>query len=267
MKERSTQPIGMLDSGIGGLTVAYAMKQLLPNESILYFGDTAHFPYGEKDTTHIQQRVEKVAHHLLEKNCKLIIIACHTASSATADALETFLENKIPVINVLDPLINHLHDNFQNQSVGLIGTNYTVQSNIYEKKLQGLGSSIQLKSLATPLLAPIVEEGLDTNESVSLPIIQRYLSQSQLNDIDALILGCTHYSVLRPVILNYYQGSTALIDATLLTAQKIKSSLEANSLLHQGISEDTFIASQYDEAFVSTIKLWFGKTVQLTDLI
>jgi len=266
MEQISAQPIGMLDSGIGGLTVAYAIKQLLPNESLVYFGDTAHFPYGEKDTSHIQQRVEKIAYLLLEKKCKLIIIACHTASSATSDALNALLGDQIPIFNVLDPLVNHLHQNFQNQSVGLIGTNYTVHSNIFEKKLRELGSSLHLKSMATPLLAPIVEEGLDKNESVSLPIIQRYLSHPQLATIDALVLGCTHYSVLRPIILNFYQGSTALIDATLLTAQTVKSALETDKLLHQSTPEDLFMASKEDPAFMATVKLWFGETVHLVDL-
>lgn len=264
MKNQASRPIGMLDSGIGGLTVAYAIKQLLPNESIVYFGDTAHFPYGEKDTSHLQKRIHTIAQQFIEKDCKLIITACHTASAATYNTLKEI--KGIPVFNVLDPLINHLDANFKNRTVGLIGTNYTIHSNIYEKKLNALGSNIQLKSLATPLLAPIVEEGLDSNESVSLPIIQRYLSQPQLQNIDALLLGCTHYSVLRPVILHFYQGSTALIDAALLTAQAVKSYLESKKLLHQDASQDCFIATQEDLAFINTVKLWFGQSVQISQL-
>jgi len=130
------QPIGIFDSGIGGLTVAYAVKHVLPNENIIYFGDTAHLPYGDKSTAAIQAYAVKICDVLIKHNCKAILIACNSASSAAYQLSKEYVGSKAKVINVIDPVISYLGDHFENKTIGLIGTKKTVNSNVYQFRLR-----------------------------------------------------------------------------------------------------------------------------------
>src|SRR5688572_3597282 len=174
MASKQQQPIGIFDSGIGGLTVAHAIKKVLPGEHMIYFGDTAHLPYGDKSEAAIQAYSVRIANVLLQKGCKVIVIACNSASSAAYELLKEYVRKDTHIINVIDPMVALVGREFQGKNIGLIGTKRTVQSGVYLKKIQELNKGITLHSLATPLLAPMIEEGFFNNQ-ISHEIIAQYL--------------------------------------------------------------------------------------------
>ena len=260
----SSQPIGIFDSGIGGLTLASEITQVLPNESIIYFGDTAHLPYGDKSATAIQSYAVKICHFLLEKNCKLILIACNSASAAAYDLVKTYVGSKALVLNVIDPLIEHLSENWQNHTLGLIGTNQTVKSGIYPQKAASLNQSIQIKSLATPLLAPMIEAGF-FNNSVSAQIIESYLKNEELKDIEGLILGCTHYPLIQKQIEEFYGPQVKVLNSAKIVANQVKEALQSHDLLNPSKEKGQmeFYVSDYTESFEKSTQFFFGEKIHL----
>ena len=205
-------PIGIFDSGIGGLTLAHAITELMPHENIVYFGDTAHLPYGDKSATAIQAYSVKICNFLMEKQCKLILIACNSASAAAYDLVKTYVGTKAIVVNVIDPVIDYLDQNWEGKTIGLIGTKQTVNSGIYATKAEALGKNIHIKSLATPLLAPMIEEGFFNNK-ISRTVVHSYLSNPHLSNIESIILACTHYPLIINEISSYYKGKVNIINS------------------------------------------------------
>ena len=175
MSSESLRPIGIYDSGIGGLTVAQAITKLMPGEDIIYFGDTAHLPYGDKSEAAIQAYSVKIAEVLLKQGCKVIVIACNSASSAAYELLKEYVRKDAHIINVIDPMVDYVARHYSNNKVGLIGTKRTIASGVYAARVADAGKNISLKSLATPLLAPMIEEGFFNNQ-ISHEIIAQYLS-------------------------------------------------------------------------------------------
>lgn len=261
--KKREQPIGIFDSGIGGLTVAHAIKRLLPNEQMIYFGDTAHLPYGDKSEAAIQAYSIRITDILLKKGCKVIVIACNSASSAAYELLQEYVNRNIHIINVIDPMVELVTQNFEHKQVGLIGTKRTVQSGIYSKKIAEANKGITLKSVATPLLAPMIEEGFFNNQ-ISHEIIAQYLSDAELSAIDALILACTHYPLIKKQIDEFYKGKMAILDSSEVVARALKSYLENENLLNTGeVLNDHFLVSDYTESFESSARLFFHESVQL----
>ena len=260
----NSAPIGIFDSGIGGLTLAHAITKLLPEESIIYFGDTAHLPYGDKSATAIQSYSLKICNLLLEKNCKLILIACNSASAAAYDLVKTYVGSKAVVVNVIDPVIEYLSKNWKNHTLGLIGTKQTVNSGLYAQKAADLHQGVEIKSLATPLLAPMIEEGFFNNK-ISASIIEEYLQNENLQNIEGLILGCTHYPLIKNQIEQFYQGKTQVIDTSEIVAEKIRSILIQQNLetpsKEQG--DRQFFVSDYTKSFEQSTKLFFGEEIKL----
>ncbi|MBC7450985.1 MAG: glutamate racemase [Cytophagales bacterium] len=257
------RPIGIFDSGIGGLTVAYAVKQLLPDENLIYFGDTAHFPYGDKSTAAIQSYSVKITDMLLKHQCKVILIACNSASSAAYQLVKEYAGSRAKVINVIDPIVSYIGTQYPNRKVGLIGTKKTVSSNVYQKKIDKLGKDIILKALATPLLAPMIEEGY-FNNAISESIIQNYLQDKSLEGIESLILGCTHYPLIKQQITQLYKGSVDVIDSSDIVAAYLKEYLVKNELLKtSGETEYKFYVSDYTQSFAESTRLFFRQEVQL----
>lgn len=255
--------IGIFDSGIGGMTVAKAVTELLPNERIIYFGDTAHFPYGDKSQASIQAYSIKVTDVLLQQGCKVILIACNSASSAAYDLIKAYVGSKAIVINVIDPIVDYISTHFQDNIIGLIGTKRTVQSNIYKAKIDTLHKGIDLHSLATPLLAPMIEEGFSGNK-ISQVIIDEYLSNSVLKDIKALILGCTHYPLIKSQIQEFYNNAVTIIDSSEVVAKALQQTLiEHNLLALAKEKEHHFYVSDYTKSFEESTEIFFGKTIQL----
>jgi glutamate racemase len=260
----NSSPIGIFDSGIGGLTLAHAITELMPNEPIIYFGDTAHLPYGDKSATAIQAYSVKICNLLLEKNCKLILIACNSASAAAYDLVKAYVGTKAIVVNVIDPVIHYLDQHWAGKTLGLIGTKQTVNSGIYANKAEALGKGIHIKSLATPLLAPMIEEGF-FNHTISEQIIKEYLLQPALQHIEGLILGCTHYPLIKTQIDEFYQGSVEVIDTSLIVANEIKKIATEEDLLNEGEnSSRQFFVSDYTDSFEKSTKIFFGETIKLT---
>jgi glutamate racemase len=256
-------PIGIFDSGIGGLTVAHAVNQLLPNEQIIYFGDTAHLPYGDKSTAAIQSYAIKITDVLLKHDCKVILIACNSASAAANSLLKEYTGSRSKVINVINPMVQYVDEHYKGKKVGLIGTKRTIASNVYQKKIDRLEGSIELASLATPLLVPMIEEGFFEN-SISNSIIHNYLNDQLLNDIQALILGCTHYPLIKNEIEHFYKGKVDVLDSSGIVANYLKKYLQENNILREeGNPRHKFYVSDYTRSFVESTKIFFKTKVDL----
>lgn len=263
MKINSSSPIGIFDSGIGGLTVASAIRQVLPNESMVYFGDTAHLPYGDKSEAAVQAYSIKIADILLKKGCKVIVIACNSASSAAYELLKEYVGSRSFILNVIDPMVEHVVNQYADQKVGLIGTKRTVNSNVYQKKISEYLPEKHLYTLATPLLVPMIEEGFFNNK-ISEEIIDKYLHDPVLEDIEALILGCTHYPLIKTQIDQFYKGQVSILDSSLITAEHVKATLQSKDLLHPDTAHtDEFIVSDYTSSFEESTKIFFDRHVDL----
>jgi glutamate racemase len=259
----ASQPIGVFDSGIGGLTVAHAIKELLPNENMIYFGDTAHLPYGDKSEAAIQAYSIKIADVLLKKGCKVIVIACNSASSAANELLKEYVNKDVHIINVIDPMVELVTTQFPNKHVGLIGTKRTVQSGVYSKKIEEANKNIILRSLATPLLVPMIEEGFFHNQ-ISHEIIGQYLSDPLLQNIDALILACTHYPLIKKEIRQFYNNQMPVLDSSQVVAIKLKEHLQEQNLLNmENHAKREFFVSDYTESFEASTRMFFKEVVHL----
>lgn len=257
------QPIGVFDSGIGGLTVADAIRKLLPSESMIYFGDTAHLPYGDKSEAAIQAYSIKIADVLVRKGCKVIVIACNSASSAAYELLKEYVRKDIKIINVIDPMVELVNKQFQGKQVGLIGTKRTVQSGVYVRKIHDLDKSISVQSVATPLLAPMIEEGFFNNQ-ISHEIIAQYLADTSLVGIDALILACTHYPLIKREINDFYQHKLTILDSSETVAQALQRYLDNENLLNtNGAPHHQFLVSDYTESFEASARMFFKESVHL----
>jgi glutamate racemase len=259
-----SQPIGIFDSGIGGLTVAHAVVKHLPKENIIYFGDTAHMPYGDKSTAAIQAYAIKIAHMLLQQECKLILIACNSASAAAYELVKEYVGSKAIVMNVIDPVIHLLKDEYAKKNVGLIGTRQTVNSHIYKKKLDDTKRGVSLISHATNLLASAIEEFGSSNNEVIDALLNVYLSKPDFKKIDALVLACTHYPVIKDRIQKHCADSVTIIDTSETVAQAVRKQLEKHNLLNDnGTSNKHFYVSDYTESFAHNARLFFDNDVTL----
>ncbi len=260
---KSNQPIGIFDSGIGGLTVAHAIKEALPNEQLIYFGDTAHLPYGDKSEAAIQAYSIKITDILLQKGCKVIVIACNSASSAAYDLLTEYTGKRAKVINVIDPMVSLIKNKYASKTIGLIGTKRTVLSDIYGRKINALNEQVSLKSLATPLLVPMIEEGFFNNK-ISHEIIESYLKSSELSDIEALILGCTHYPLIKKEVSKFYSNKIDILDSSEVTASYLKTYLMEHGLANKEEElDDEFMVSDYTNSFEASAKMFFKDVVHL----
>lgn len=258
-------PIGIFDSGIGGLTVAKAILKVLPNEQLVYFGDTAHFPYGDKSSDSIKYYAIRISQFLLKHNCKAIVIACNTASSMAFDVVRDFVGNKIPVINVIDPVVQKIIATKGLKKVGIIATKGTIKSDIYAKKIKSQSKNIQVASLATPLLASMIEEGFFNNK-ISRTIIHSYLSRPKLKKIDSLVLACTHYPLIKPEIEEYYKEKIHILDSAGIVAEYVQKVLEVEKLLSNSKSpKHHFFISDYTDSFEKSAQFFFKNRIKLKE--
>jgi len=226
-----SRPIGVFDSGLGGLTVAKAIKEKLPNENIVYLGDTARVPYGNKSTLLVTGYATQITNFLLGENAKLIVVACNTASALALPALQS--EYQVPILGVIIPGSQAAVHATRNNHVGVIGTIATINSNAYTKVLNEIESSIQITAQACPLFVPLVEEGW-LNGPVPSEITASYLKSINVANVDTLILGCTHYPLLKPMIRDHVNDNTVLIDSAETVAKET-----ATILLEKKMSADS----------------------------
>jgi glutamate racemase len=257
------QPIGIFDSGIGGLTVASAINSALPNEQLIYFGDTAHLPYGDKSPEAIKYYSLKITRFLIEQGCKVIVIACNTASSLAYQDVLQFMGDRLPIYSVIDPVVNHMINGGPYRKIGVIATKATIESDIYAREIHRQKPDIEVHSMATPLLVPMIEEGF-FNNNISHTIIQSYLSAPELQGIDSLILGCTHYPLIKTEIAQYYHNRVDIIDNAELTATFLKAELQKKGLLNpQKAAEHRFYVSDYTRSFEESTRLFFKDQIHL----
>ena len=260
--KKNTAPIGIFDSGVGGLTVAHAVAQHLPAEHIVYYGDTAHMPYGDKSAAAIQAYSIKIVNFLLQNNCKLILIACNSASAAAYQLVQEYVDGKVLVVNVIDPVISYLAKNFDHHQVGLIGTRQTVQSGVYEKKIKTAGLTIDLIAQMTNLLAPAIEEFGD--HEILNHLLNAYLSRFDQTQISGLILACTHYPLIKQRIAEYFQHKIEVIDSSHLVAITVKELLHQHQLLAEKQQATyKFFVSDLTPMFTHNAQLFFDQALQL----
>ncbi|MDP6684811.1 MAG: glutamate racemase [Candidatus Marinimicrobia bacterium] len=220
-------PIGVFDSGLGGLTVVKALRKHFPNESIVYLGDTARVPYGNKSRSTVQKYSYEIADFLLEKNVKAIVVACNTA---TALALEELKKRfSVPVIGVIQPGVKAAEEKTKNKKIGIIGTIATIQSGAYEKQFNSINGEINVTSQACPLLVPLAEDGW-MKEKIVNDILTHYLEPLIKENIDTLVLGCTHYPVFSTLIGNVLGQDVTLIDSPAEVASVLLELLKENNL-------------------------------------
>ena len=206
----ATQPIGVFDSGIGGLTVVSALRALLPNESIYYLGDTARVPYGGKSAATVQRYSLEIAAMLLGENAKTVVVACNTASALALPRLEETLP--VTVTGVILPGARAAIAKTRSGHIGVIGTRATINSGAYERALRALNPKVRVTPRACPLLVPLIEEGW-IESSITDEIIMQYLAPLLTDGIDTLVLGCTHYPLLRNAIARLLGEKIALVDS------------------------------------------------------
>jgi glutamate racemase len=221
--------IGMFDSGVGGLTVLKEVKKLLPSEHIIYFGDTARVPYGNRSPQAVTKYALESALFLLTKGIKLLAIAYNTSSALALHLLQK--KFPIPVIGVIDPCAKEVITSTKNKRVGVIGTKATIKSSAYEKSIQKLDPKIQVFSRSCPLFVPIAEEGLE-NDEVAYLMAEKYLKGLLRSDIDTLVMGCTHYLILEDVIKKVMGEQVSIVNAGRETAKEIKNILEKKKILN-----------------------------------
>ena len=257
------RPIGIFDSGIGGLTVARAINDLLPNESLLYFGDTAHLPYGEKSPELIRRYSSRITQHLVESGCKAIVVACNSASSNAIESIVKAAGPNMPVIDMVTPVIRSISAEDGCQSVGLIGTRATIASGLYGETMNQLNSNITLVSRATPLLASSIEEGF-FNDSIPGAVLEAYFADDSFKNIDSMILGCTHYPLVRENVQALLPKGVNVIDSTKIIAQELKRVLTENAYPYT--PEHKFQVSDLTENFRCSAHYFFGSDINLEEV-
>src|SRR6266705_4319360 len=221
------RPIGVFDSGMGGLTVVKALRDLLPYENICYLGDTARVPYGPKSPETVQRYAVELAGMLMRKNAKALVVACNTVSSVALPMLMT--KFSMPVIGVIEPGARAALQASRNRHIGVIGTRATIRSGAYEKALRATDNNVRVSSRACPLLVPLIEEGL-LDDAVTDQMIMRYLQPLLADGIDTLVLGCTHYPLLAGAIARMLKRQVMLVDSAQNCARAVEEMLDRHSL-------------------------------------
>jgi glutamate racemase len=224
-------PIGVFDSGVGGLTVLKALRERLPGEDFVYLGDTARVPYGRKPPEMVREFARQISHFLVDEGVKAVVVACNTASSCALPGLES--ELPVPIWGVIEPGVQAALEVAAGASVGVIGTKGTINSRAYQSRLEARGLNVWAR--ACPMFVPIVEEGLVNDDEARL-LVQHYLGDHP--QIAALILGCTHYPVLKPVIAEFLGDRVQLVDSAEAVSAVVAADLSVrgwlNPRIHQG---------------------------------
>lgn len=262
MSPRPEQAIGVFDSGLGGISVIRALIDLLPNEHLIYFGDTARVPYGSKSNETVVRFSHQISSFLLEKNVKMIVVACNTASSVALESLQEHLD--IPVVGVIQPGAEAAVKAATNQRIGVIGTSSTIRSGSYRSAIRELDTKMNVVDQACPLLVPLVEEGWP-QDGVVTEVLQEYLKVYEANKPDALILGCTHYPYLKSAIQKVIGQDVKLVDSGEETARVVQQVLEENHILNPEVGDPgkhMFYVSDFPQKFEETASRFLGRPLE-----
>ncbi len=255
-----TNPIGFFDSGIGGLTVVKAVSKLLPNENIVYFGDTARVPYGGKSNDTVVDYTIQAANFLLRKNIKLLVVACNTASSVALKELRRFLT--IPVIGMIEPGAKMALHETSAGKIGVIGTRSTINNKAYSNELKKLNPKLKVYEKACPLFVPLAEEGWLDHKATEL-IAKEYLTELKEKEIDTLVLACTHYPILSDVIRKAIGKKVKLVDSGSPAAKLVEEYLNGRGLrnISNQLGKNEFYVSDIPTKFQEIAERFLGRKV------
>lgn len=249
----------MFDSGIGGLTVLKEVRKLLPHEHILYLGDTARVPYGNKSSRTITKYALESAIFLLTKGIKILVIACNTSSSLALNILKKKLP--IPVLGVIDPGAKEAVRHSNNKRIGVIGTKATVKSMAYVKAIRRLDPDVEVLSKACPLFVPIAEEGLE-GDKIAYFVAEKYLNELKMSSIDTLVMGCTHYPILKGVIGTFMGDDVTIVDTGRETAREVKKTLEQKKIINNvGKGGAEYFVTDSPESFQEVGSRFLGEDI------
>ncbi|MGH2575717.1 MAG: glutamate racemase [Ignavibacteria bacterium] len=264
IKDESSKPIGVFDSGIGGLTVVRELNRLLPNEKIIYFGDTGRVPYGNKSKETVIHYSLQIAYFLMRKKIKMLVAACNTVSSVSLPTLKRHFH--IPIIGVIEPGAKSAVENSGNKKIGVIGTIGTISSNAYKKALKKIMPGLKVHQKACSLFVHLAEDGWNKNK-IAQDISNEYLQSFSEHNIDTLILGCTHYPLLKDVIQNSVGIKVKLIDSGRETAKEVKRILEKKSLVNKNTqyqkNNSLFYVSDFPHKFKEVSQRFLSKKLKI----
>jgi len=257
----NSNPIGIFDSGIGGLTVVKSVDTTFANENIIYFGDTARVPYGSKSNSTVIEYAIQDANFLISKNVKLIVVACNTASSVALEKLRNKFE--IPVIGMIEPGAKAAIKSTKNKKIGVIGTDATISNSAYSNTLLDLDGSLEVYEKACPLFVPLAEEGW-TNHKATKLIAEEYLSELKESGIDTLILGCTHYPILREIIQEVIGEKVTLIDSGSAASVEVKAYLDGRGIKNtsNNLGYHEYYVSDVPKKFKFIAERFLGREVE-----
>ncbi|MGH7908150.1 MAG: glutamate racemase [Candidatus Binataceae bacterium] len=254
------RPIGVFDSGIGGLTVLSALIDILPHEDFIYLGDTARLPYGTKSNEVILRYSRENTEFLLAKGIKLLVVACNTSSAVALE--EIARDTIVPVIGVIEPGAAAVVKVSRSGKIGVIGTEATIASGAYTREIQRLRPRAEIYTRACPLLVPLVEEGWTDNE-IAERTVEHYLGSMKASGIDAILLGCTHYPLLRAVFGRTLGDRVRIIDSAVATAGAVRKRLQALGLERpEGHGRQSFFVTEMPERFIRVGRRFLGAQVE-----
>jgi glutamate racemase len=257
MPSDSSSPLGVFDSGVGGLTVVRALRELLPSESMVYLGDTARVPYGSKSPDTIRRFATEDTQFLLNQGVKAVVVACNTATAhALPDLQRSF---RVPVIGVVEPGVEATLSDPECERVGIIGTSGTIRSCAYQHAIAMRRPDVRVEASATPLLVPFIEEGWLDHPALK-SVLRDYLKPMLEKGIDTLVLGCTHYPLLVPVLKRLLGQKVRLVDSASTCAAHVKTTLEAAGLVRTGKAKPTLEIhlTDYSEQFEHLARRFLG---------
>jgi glutamate racemase len=260
----SSAPIGVFDSGLGGLTVAHAIMRRLPGESLIYFGDTARVPYGPKSPDTVRRYSREITSFLLEQGVKAVVVACNTATAHALPMLRDHLD--VPVIGVVEPGARAAVRASRSGRIGVIGTAGTIRSGAYVRAIHEEAPDASVIALPCPLFVPLVEEGWTTHDAARL-VAREYLAPFMNDAVDTLVLGCTHYPLLKPLIAEIVGPRVCLIDSAEETAADTRRMLAASAI--QSPDRDAayrFIASDDPQQFLTLGQRFFGASIERVEV-
>ena len=257
-------PIGIFDSGIGGLTIAKALVERLPRESLYYVGDTAHMPYGDKSPERLNAYASGIAQRLTQAGCKALVVACNSASSNALDAVRKVAGPKVPVIGVVEPVVHWAQSHHPQGTLSLIGTRATVQSGVYQTRMKAHG--LALRTRATPLLASAIEEGFH-NGTIPEAVVKAYFADGWAQDTDGLVLACTHYPLAMSLIQAQLRPDMPILDAPSIVAEEVARVLSDQHLLSVGEAPaHRFEVTDWTRSFADGASHIMGSSIDLVQV-
>ncbi len=266
MAINSTSPIGVFDSGLGGLTVLKALHRHFPNESFIYFGDTAHVPYGTRSEETVQHYSREITKFLVNHDVKMVVIACNTASSVALPVLEK--EFDIPIFGVVKPSVQKAIELTLNGKIGVIGTRATINSHVYLELFQSANHNLEIFEKSCPLFVPLIEEGW-SNTIIAEQIAQTYLEEIKQHKIDTLVLGCTHYPIIENTISKIFADKITFVESGDAVAETISQFMNNQNIQNKSSENGNtqYFVTDYPQKFDELGSQFLGKQLSNIELI